>query len=1073
MIQPRPTLARHFQPAVLWLELRAPEDYDEEEAFLQRMDLLPACATIIQDYGGEVRYRPDGLSSVFGVPVAGEADTEQAALAAEHILRHFEQLRADSPVTIHIGISQGNVVAGEPHHGNNGQFTVIGEPVVEAVAMAELIPAGQIWLTDKARRSAARLFDFSVSPQKLNGNYLWHLRGRKENPRSARGLPGLQTPMIGRDRPLQVLRKQFQSLASGHGNIVWIEGEAGIGKSRLMREFTNSLPDEELLVWPASCTIQRSNSPFSLFTDLFGRLVGRHHTDSDDNLRTKINLAVNNWPRSAHQIRPHIEILLGLQPHDQEGERLLSLEPEQLRRQIFVAVRRFLQVIAKNVPIILILDDLHWIDPISAELLLFAATIVASDPVMLLCAQRKEGSDAPNDRLVKLQSLLSEQTVPLLLNRLSSQESQSLIEALLSSVELPQTLLGKVITQSEGNPYFIEEFVQMMLERGYLERGASGWLVDLHSPDAQNELPTSIESLIRSRFDILPEELRQMLHLAAVIGRGFKSDFMATILDRSDAHVLVERLGARLILRFDETTEVWQFNHILFQSVVYNSLISAERERLHLVIAEALLRHWGGNAEKYADELSYHFSEAKADDKALPYYILAAERAANQDAKEEALLHFKRASAILAKQQDPDPEFQWRIAVGLGDVYRFVGNYIESTAVLKSGLPLAQEGRLFQLNQAGLYRRLGETSHKKGNFAEAVTHFRHGQSLLCGELSPDQQLEAARTLIGLAWVYFAQGKFEDARQSCEEAFNYANAANGLNELASLENLLGGIYFQQTEWRLALKHTTRAMVLREQMGYSWGVAATLANLGILNFAAGQWDKALSFLERSLMLRQEMGDVEGIAITHNNTGIIYREQGKFELASSEFEKSLEVCTTFSMSYHKTNAQSGLAQVHLKRRKIVQAEKLIDDGLAQARELGARETMSELHCTKAELLLLQEEPEQALQWANDAIVLAVELGNRSHESTAWRHTAEAYCQLHDYEQALANIEHARDLLAQTTDELETGRLALQAAKVLNRVGNSSAAYNELNIARQIFARLGANHYLSQTDALLATAQ
>ena len=154
----------------------------------------------------------------------------------------------------------------------------------------------------------------------------------------------------------------------------------------------------------------------------------------------------------------------------------------------------------------------------------------------------------------------------------------------------------------------------------------------------------------------------------------------------------------------------------------------------------------------------------------------------------------------------------------------------------------------------------------------------------------------------------------EAQEACETSLEMARSAGAVADLATAENLMGGIYYRQSEWIPALHHTTRAMVLREQMGYTWGVASTLGNLGILAVSAGHWNKAWSFFGRCLTLQQEIGDIEGLAIAHNNLGSLARDQGKLDLAEEQFRESLKVATPFEMGFHIANSSTGLAEVLL---------------------------------------------------------------------------------------------------------------------------------------------------------------
>ena len=1060
--------AEHRNVAILWVNLSLPAGIDEEAAFETLAFVVPACATIVQEYNGNVRQRPDGLLGIFGAPKAYEDDAERAVLTAHHILRYLQQSENQPalPLTVHIAVTYGPVVAGQISHRQRRELIIQGEPQQQAQHIAANTPAGRVWVSDSVRAHTQHRFVYHPAPPLTDASLVWELIDLQETPGLARGLAGIRTRFIGREAPLQAMMALAATLARGIGGIVWVEGEAGIGKSRLLREFKVGLAPGEALVWTGACSPQRVAHAFSLFSNLLGQVFDLKPVDGADSIRAKIETAIQLWPADAQATRPYLELLAGIRPGGAEGERLSRLEPEQLRQQTFVAMRRLLRTLARQKPLVLMLDDLHWIDPISAELLIFLATMVTSDPILFVCAQRREGSDSPNDRLVRLYSLLTGQTTRLFLERFSPTDSQTLLAELLPGVEMLSAVSRLIIDRSEGNPYFLEEFVRMFVEQGYIRHTDGRWQVTAMPDESITPLPSSLETLIRSRVDTLPADLRQTLQAAAVIGHEFEALLLAMLLETPDVNTLLERLGSRLMLQATATPGRWQFSHTIFMTVVYNSLFKARRQALHLKVAQWLEGRWSESVADQAEALAYHFGQAGAYGRALPYLLTAGEQAASRHASEEALLHFQRAAEYLTQMAQPDPHWQWRVAVGLGDVYRFVGKYAESAATLKIGLALTQDNPAFSDRRANIYRRLGETAQKQGDFATAQNYFDLAQAALGQPNSLDQMVEAARILIRLAWIAFAQGHFDQAQQMCHESLAHAQGADSLNELAAAENLLGGIYYHLGEWREALQHTTRAMVLHEQMGYTWGVAVSLSNLGILAFVAGHWPKAITFFKRALELRQEMGDVEGVTITHNNLGNAYRGQGELALAETHFRQSLEAATLFNMSYHIANTSTGLAQVLLWQGHVAAAREVLSAALNQAHLIGAQDVLAEAYGVEAALCLAEDKPTEALAVARQSAELAATIGNPSYEAAGWRFSAEAALQQGDLPLAESLLARARQALTQATQELEAGQLAALASRIYHRIGRFAQAESERRTAQEIFTRLGAQYFLHQLE-------
>jgi predicted ATPase/class 3 adenylate cyclase/uncharacterized protein HemY len=1061
--------------AVVWLDLLPPPDADEEVTFEIVAHVVPALTAIAQEHQGQIIRRQDGLTVVFGAPTAYEDDAERAVQTAQRMARYLRDSarQARVPLTFRMAVDVGEVVAGHigPHF--HTEFAVRGEAVQMAQLVAESAPPGEIWVTEAVRIKTERLFVYepapTPSPPALVDLSITSLAGPRKRPAPPRGLPGLRARLIGREAPLRAMLELAKNLDRGFGGLIWIEGEPGIGKSRLMEEFAAAMAGSGAILWIGKCSPQRSDHAFSLFAHLATQALNLQPTDTPEQIRGRIIQAVQSWPRDAQMARSYLEMLLGLRPSGLESERLANLEPEQLRQQMFVALRRLFKSLANWQPLVFLLDDLHWIDPMSAEMLLFLITAVASTPILFVCAQRRQGADLPNDRLVRVQSLIPTQTVRLTLKRLSSVESELLLSELLPEAELPPALCQTILAQSEGNPYFIEEFVRMLIEHGYLERRQDRWEVDAARDLANVPVPSSLETLVRSRIDALPPDLRQLLQVAAAIGAPFEIDLLGAISKHPNVEADVKRLESRLLVRPGPETTQYQFNHPLIEAIAYNTMLKARRRMLHLEIAQALEKRWAGSEAEHAEVLAYHFAQTDEGAQAVKYLVMAGERAIAQYANEEATSYLERAAQWLSTEASLPDAMRWQIAASLGDAYRAIGKYPDSTDVLKAALALVATAELPDDMRAGLYRRLGETARRQGEMDNARAHYNRAMSILDEPVDRQAQTEVARSLMGIALTHFRQGHFAQARETCEACLEVARTAGALSELAMAENLLGGIHYNQSQWMPALHHTTRAMVLREQMGYTWGVASTLGNLGILAVLTGHWSKARSFFERSLALQQEIGNVRGQAIAHHNLGSLARDQGKLDTAEYHFRESLEVAMPFEMNFHIVNSTLCMAQVLLLKGKIEEAQRTITTSLSQAQVIGVEDLLPEVHRTLAEILLAQSEWPEARAAAEQAISLAAEKGNRSLEAASWRVASEIELACENPQAAREMLTRAQDAMVDVTDELETGRIAAQAGRISVYQGDYAQAEADLRIAKEIFMRLGASLDLRRVEDIL----
>jgi predicted ATPase/class 3 adenylate cyclase/Tfp pilus assembly protein PilF len=1054
---------------ILSLNLSPPQDADEEVLFETLSLIIPSLRAIATEFGGKTLRRQGGLTMVFGAPAAYEDDAERAIHAAQQIVENLGSLGGFAvPLSFSVGVARGDIVAGHLQSRFHAEFVVEGEPVHVAERLADSAPSGRILVTDAVRMATERLFSYepALVPASVESSDHphWQLSGLREQPAPARGVPGLEARLVGRETSLQAMGELAEGLSQGFGGLIWIEGEAGIGKSRLMREFVASLSSQDVRISRGSCSAQRSDHVFSAFAELLVGMVGVQPNSARDQMRAQVERVFRSWPQHARMAQPYVELLLGLEPGGPPGERLARLAPDQLRQQTFVAMRRLLKILADEKPLVILLDDLHWIDPMSAEMLQFLVNLVVSAPVLFVCAQRRQGADAPNDRLARVQGLIPSQTVRLRLGRLSDAESKLLLAELLHGAQLPEGLRSAILKRSAGNPYFIEEFVRMLIEQGYLMRRGDGWEASKDLTYQDLPVPSSLEALIHSRIDTLPPELKRLMRYAAVVGDPFEATTLGWVSGQSDVQQHLNRLASRLLVRREGQTGRWRFAHSMIESVIYNSMLKAKRTAMHREVARGLEARWKGAEADHAETLAYHFAQADEQAKALNYLILAGERAAARSANEQAVRYFEQAAERLPARAEAPVELRWLVFTGLGDAYRSVGRYQDSRAALKDGLSLLETPQLSNVDAASLHRRLGETGRKQGALDVAEDHFRTALTFLGEPTEDEARAEAARVLTGAAWVHFLRGQFLEARQACEAARDYAEQTDAVIELGAAENLLGGICYRQGEWTPALHHTMRAMTLREQIGYTWGAASSMGNLGVLAVSAGHWDRARSFFERSLNLRQEMGDVEGVVILHNNLGTLARLQGNLDEAEVHYRESLARARPFEIGFHIGNSAVGLARVLLLKGECDAARQVLSTAFSQAEATGAQDLLAEAHQVRARLLLETSDWDEAKAEAERSAALAAESGNPGLETAAWRVASQVELAQNDLDAAGEALSQAQRVLSNVTDQLESGRVAALAGRIALAQGQIPKAQAELGEAKAIFMRLGATRDLAE---------
>ena len=1053
---------------ILWLAVEVKGVGDAEDVFSQMAEILGAVGQIVKESGGHIIRHARGMAATFGAPTACEDGPTQSIHCASKIAAHLAgMVAADAgSLSYRIGLDHGDAVVGflDPH--NRSLFVITGEPMSRSAQLAQAASDGSIWLSHTLFKLTENSFRFlAVKPmadavgefdQVMEFVSVLPVDQHQISRRS-------RTRLIGRTPILEKLAQKAAAIEQNGSGFVWLEGEAGIGKSRLLDEFCDRLNGADLYIWRGACSSQNTQQPFSLFSSLLQDIFDFGMADSPDEKRAKLQQYLTQWATNPTDVLPYLELLCGISPLPHDVQRLANLEPEALRQQIFVAVRTILVGMMQQRPLVLVLDDLHWLDPMSASLLVFLSQMVASMPMLFLFSHRPADSETMLNELSSIRTLHEDKSWSVNLKRLSKEESRLLLRELLPSGELSMEAYRFILERSDGNPYYMEEFLRLLIEQDYLQMDGTIWSPKTDTPLRDMPLPLTLEALIRSRVDSLPMQQRQLLQWAAVIGRSFSLDLLIKLARTDTVELHIQELSQRNLLVADLGEHVWHFNHHIAQIVVYNSMLRVRLKALHLQVADVLEAEWGSAVDEHAEELAYHFSLAEETDRALRYLVIAGERAEASYANDEALSYYRRARDILQESASVVAnELRWRVIAGLGDTYRFVGKYDLSITALEEGLAMMQRNKLDIWRKAGIFRRLGQTCMSQGKPETAYDHFR--QSLVALEEPEDRpgQIEAARTLYYLTYTHFRRGQWEKAKESCLLCLHYAEKANDLRELAAAENLLGGIAYQQGEREQAMQHTAIALELRERVGYTWGVASTTGNLAILAGESGEWDRAKRHFLRSLHLRQELGDMEGVAIVNNNLGWLGRIKGTLDEAEEHFRESLKIAETFKMIYHAANAMLGIGHIRQIKGDTEEAQLMIRGGVERAEQVDAQDLLSEIYRVQADILLDQGAADKAEESARLSVLLASETGSASLEADAWRVVSECLYRQGHLRRAEEAIHLARAAQTGTIDTIECGRVAIQMGRILGALDRIEEAQTEFQKSEEILSRIGAEYDL-----------
>ncbi len=1067
----RREIAVLFADAVNFTHLSA--SLDAESVFNLINELLGRLVACIHRYGGLVdKFTGDGLMAVFGAPIAHENNAEMAVRAALDMQRAaaeftpIAQAQLGAPLEIRIGVHSGPAIAGILGTAEQAAYTVIGDTVNLAARLEAQSTPGNILVSTQVYARTQPFFNFQVKEAVAVKGVdqpviTYEVTGKRMAPEATRGVMGVTRIFLGHDTELAQLRARLTAfLEDRQGQLITVRGEAGMGKSRLVAEWLSVVDPDQVQIWQGRGLPYVQGVGYGIFRSLLQNAIDSYPPGKQ-------------WDSQIYTAMvPYLKQVLQLPLTPKETAAINALPPENLKQLTALALREWLIAEARQRPLILVLDDFHWADDLSRDLLKTLSHVAAEVPV-IFCVITRTQAEPPFDLSSPgLESCLIE------VGPLTQEQSRSLLAHMLNLEGVSESTISTILARAEGNPFYIEEFARMLIEKGMLRLVDSQWHVISTVALETLDVPTSLRGLMMARLDRLPENLRNVLRDAAVIGLQFD----ARILGRLEQHFHGVENVAPALERLTEAGLVesralinpytYAFRHILTQETIYDSVLHAQRPELHRVVAEAIVDLYPADLHGQAEILARHYDLARVRDKALYHTLIAGDKARAHFANRKAAEYYSRALQLSQHLNRCDSE-RWHAAVGLGDVQQHIGEYEEAIAFYQAAL---DEWKAAPTEaQAEVMLKLGRVWAQRGEIEEAEKWMQYALAQLKDTPNPQPQIEA-EVYAFLGWIAMRRGDLPGAQTVLEQALELVNHTAYYDVLSSILNRLGGVYYNQGDWERATQTVEHALAIREEVGDMLGVARSSNNLGILKRNSGDWKSALANYQRGLEILEEIGDTEGIAIAHTNIGNVYIDMGEWEKAEANLRQSFDIAQKIANPYEIAQAHLNLGRLYLAQNQLSKAQRHLDAAIVLYKQAGARANpgLIDAYGIQGLLCLEQGQVDAAAVWAERSYALLQEVtGRATGESAEWGR----------YEQLMGRVAAAKGDLARAFDHLERGKAIFRAGKTHLEIGRTAywsaqawlaladkdKAHAELSEARRIFAQLGALPDLQRSEQAL----
>ena len=776
----------------------------------------------IKSFGGSVeKYAGDAIMAVFGVPRVHEDDAERAVRAAIAMLETLDKLNPtfeeeyNSRLQLRIGIATGEVVAATQE---TREFMVTGEVANLASRLQSAAPG--IVVSEETHR----LLDPLLESKRLERLSLkgfakpvkaYSVIGIRQLERKPRGIPGLLSPMVGRDREIDILNRCMEDLQQARGQIISIIGEAGLGKSRLKIELREGLPGD--VRWlEGRCYAHTQTTSYAPFIQILKTVFQLGAAAPQVVARTKLRAALRSLAEERYdQVLPVVAHLLDIELETGQLH-ISSQDPRALQSQLVVAMRVLIDALSAQKPLILAFEDIHWADAASIELLTVLMELTDFLPLMILVVCRPDIEGGSWEFRFHAQRNYPHRITEIQLNALDREQAELMVRNLLKATELPEGLQGMILERSDGNPLFLEEIIRTLIEENVLRRERDSWI----APKKMDRLkiPGILRGVIAARIDRLPKTAKIVLQNASVVGRVFAYRAIQALtesdgeFDRSLAHLLRDGF-IREQARLPEVE--YLFKHVLTQEAAYSSILDDQRRVLHRKFAILLEQEGLNVSDEQAAVMAYHWLRAEEWEKALEYTLQAAERARKLHARPEALTHYWQALELLDKLPRTDKRRRTHI------------NVMISLSLITTSFRNADEHREF---------------------------LRHIEEAIAG--ATDSGDNACVSLLESTKAVFTldENLFITAIQHARESGDKLALANTLSRYANI--YLGAI----GQYEKALTHIGEAVGLLEGEGATYNQALTMASGGRCYCArAGKLEEALNYAAKARQIGEATDDI----------------------------------------------------------------------------------------------------------------------------------------------------------------------------------------------------------------------
>ncbi len=848
----------------------------------------------VLDYGGTVnKMTGDGIMALFGAPIALEHAPQRAirsALAIQREMTKFSnRLKSESgipPIKMRIGINTGPVVVGSLGNDLRVEFTAMGDTVNLASRMEDLAEPGTTYVTEETFKVTEGLFRFEPlgekqvkgkdAPIKAYRVITTSTRRTRFDVSAEQGL----TPFVGRERELELLLDGFERVKAGRGQAFSIMGEAGVGKSRLLYEFRKAIANEDATFLEGRCFSYSRGVAYHPVIDLLKSNFDIRESDEDYQINDKVKEGLKQLGADEASTLPYLLELLSVK---ESGIDKIPMSPEARKDRILEAVKRIILKGAEIRPLIMAIEDLHWTDRSTEDALKSWLDAISGARVFLIFTYRPEFVHTWGGRSYHSQVTL---------NRLSNRESLAMVAHILGTEQLAADLEELVLQKTEGIPFFIEEFMKSLKDLDIIEKKDGGYFLTSDVHDVT--IPGTIQDVIMARVDSLPEATKDVLKTGSAIEREFSYELMKRVTGISEqellSHLSALRDAELLYERGIYPQSTYIFKHALTREVVYDSIMTKQRKKLHLGIGNAIEDAYRDNLDEHYEVLAGHYVSGENWDKGAEYCRLAARKAERAASFDDAIAYSEKRIACLERLPQVENVqrkiVDARTAVGL--YHSQMAHYFEAKEAVDPIVDLALELD-YKRRVSQIYTVLGYYWYQvEDDFPKAFKYLEDALKI-AEELNDRLSLAQANYGLGLALSYSCQ--YERALHHMGKTLEINVTANNLWAISVMQSMLSvWVYGFQGKIGLGYRTSDEALRLAEESGDIYSRAFGYTFHGYSCYCKGFLEQAEEYLLKGIDFSEGLDSPSTLFLGYFWLALTCFDMEEYERSRDCFEKAI---------------------------------------------------------------------------------------------------------------------------------------------------------------------------------------